>query len=246
MTGLRKKPRDLFLFEHGIPEAEKPPTLEIRRLQNDCGLSQWPCQDENERGEYSKHDENGGVEGFAFDGPRTSFVVTMQKLVCGVMRARRSEWINGWTLPKLCGKVFGVCGFVSHWDLHGWSIFHKKSVDRWVGVACCWIICVNGLTSAVVQNVQISCLFSIEAKVVSFSMQFLVSCVARWLTVSEPTTPVSFWRVAVARVCAFLKAWRFVALRVGSFTLSKTQLTATICFKFDGCRGSNEVRLLLF
>ena len=162
--------------------------------------------------------------GFAFDsglptGPHMSFVVTMQKLVCGVMRARRSGWINGWTLPKLYGEVFGVCGFVSHWDLHGWSIFHKKSCRSMGGCGmlldnlCQWK---SGRSKCA--NFLFISHWSLKKGCISlFQCNFLCHCVARWLTVSEPTTPVSFWRVAVARVRAALEAWRFVALRVGSF-----------------------------
>ena len=76
-------------------------------------------------------------------------------------------------------------------------------------------------------------------------MHFSKECVARGLTVIGPTTAASFFRMKVAWVCDAMEAWAPEAWRVRSSNLSKTQMIATICFKFDGSRGSNQVRSLL-
>ena len=46
---------------------------------------------------------------------------------------------------------------------------------------------------------------------------FSVACVARGWTLTEPTVPVSHWRVVVVRVCDATEAKVFVALRVRSY-----------------------------
>ena len=63
---------------------------------------------------------------------------------------------------------------------------------------------------------------------------FSVACVARGLTVTEPITPATVFRVVAAWVCVAVEAWVLVATRVRSYKLSKTIMTATIRFKFGG------------
>ena len=63
-----------------------------------------------------------------------------------------------------------------------------------------------------------------------------------WLTVTEPTSPASVLKVVPAWVCDAMEAWGHVATRVRSYKLSKTYMTAVMCFKCGGSRGSNEVR----
>ena len=78
------------------------------------------------------------------------------------------------------------------------------------------------------------------------TMIFSVACVARGLTVTEPITPATVFRVVAAWVCVAVEAWVLVATRVRSYKLSKTIMTATTCFKFGGSRGSSEVWSPLF
>ena len=66
------------------------------------------------------------------------------------------------------------------------------------------------------------------------------------LTVTEPITQRRSLGVVAAWVCVAVEAWVLVATRVRSCKLSKTIMTATICFKFGGSRGSSEVRYPLF
>ena len=54
------------------------------------------------------------------------------------------------------------------------------------------------------------------------TMHFSVACVARGLTVTEPTTPASVLRVVAAWVCVAMEAWLLVATIFRSFKLSKT------------------------
>ena len=53
--------------------------------------------------------------------------------------------------------------------------------------------------------------------VLSPSVHFSVACVARGWTVTEPTNPVSLWRVVVARVCDATEARVSAASRVRSY-----------------------------
>ena len=80
--------------------------------------------------------------------------------------------------------------------------------------------------------------------VVSLFLQihFSVVCVVRGLSVTRPTTSVSFWRV-VARVCEGMRAWGSVEMSVGSCSFPGHNLIAAVCFKRrHGCCGRNEVR----
>ena len=103
-------------------------------------------------------------------------------------------------------------------------------------------ICVSGLTSAVAETADYEntcCHFGRGCVCLSsLQMHFSVACVARGLTVTEPT----FWRVVAARVRDAMVAWKIVATRVRSERVSETQMLVTICFKFGGSRGSNDVR----
>ena len=68
------------------------------------------------------------------------------------------------------------------------------------------------------------------------TMHFSVACVARGLTVTEPTTPASFLRVVTARLCDAVEVWVPVETRVRSYKLSKTPMTVTFCFKVGSGR----------
>ena len=116
-------------------------------------------------------------------------------------------------------------------------------------MVCGWTICVDGLKSAAAKPLITSKMVAAVSVVVSLlpTMHFSVACVARGLTLTEPTTPASIFEGGSGLgMCRNGGMWRLVAVRVRSHLLSKTLLTVTICFKFGGSRGSNEVRSLSF
>ena len=66
---------------------------------------------------------------------------------------------------------------------------------------------------------------------------FFVECVARGLSVTEPTTPASVWRVVEARVCDASWAGGLVALRVESYSCPRQNRPRPSV--------SNEVRVVI-
>ena len=136
-------------------------------------------------------------------------------------------------------QVLGICGF---WDgsfgkaLSWPSRSHTdgspstKSVVlhlgiapwmlKWVAAGCLLKIYNNGWKSARGESVQLLNQSTIDIFdcVLPPALHFSVACVARGWIVTEPTTPVSFQRVVVARVCDALEERVSVASRVRSYS----------------------------
>ena len=89
---------------------------------------------------------------------------------------------------------------------------------KWVDAGCLLTIYTNGWKSVPAKSVQLFELLRLRLCLFSPILHFSVAWVAREKTVTEPTTLVSFLRVAEAQVCDAMEARVSVALRVRSYS----------------------------
>ena len=158
---------------------------------------------------------------------------------------------NGWTPPALRGKRFSIsvasgmealttanAGVpLSSWPSRYYTdgspstkyvVPYQRIAPwmlKWVVAGCFLTNYNNGWKSAHAESVPLLNKSTIEIGilvcVLPSALHFSLACAARGWTVTEPTTPVSFQRVVVARVCDALEVRVSVASRVRSYSCSR-------------------------
>ena len=222
LTSPIKKPRDLLLLVLDIPEAGqrrpwKSEAAAKRLWTASMATPSWKRENVLWR-RLRTSCVTVGTESSIYDnglpnGPHTSSLNIIRKLMRGPKKARRDGWKNGWTLPMLCGPRslvsvgFGMAVVTTAIGEPAWWLWLARkywagslSTRLSLGVVVCWrITCVANN----VQNIK-------TTVVVSLPLHFSEECLARGWTVTEPPTPSLVRWVAAARVCEALWSWVFM------------------------------------
>ena len=202
--------------------------------------------------------ENGGAEQSTYanellTGRHTSFVSTTKKLICGPPKACRVARMNGWTLPGLYGlrspafvdfemaaAIMESAGLVlwsrpSEKNTRPGPYLQKQMRARygleffwmlnWVAVECCWLASLHQQERALTTNTS-GCVS------LRYIMHFLVECLTRGWTVTEPSDPsCGMWVACGSGVRGFV-------------VLFMCQTTSTVTNRLNRCGQSKSLRLL--